>query len=59
MEEGIGVYRVLVWRPEGKRPLGRHRCRWEYNTKMGLAEIGIDGTTVFSWIRVQSSGDFL
>ena len=30
---GRGVYRVLVGKPEGKRPLGRPRCRWEYNIK--------------------------
>jgi hypothetical protein len=36
MGEGRGVYRVLVGRPEGKRPLGRPRCRWEDNIKMDL-----------------------
>jgi hypothetical protein len=41
--EGRGVHRVLVGRPEGGRPLGRHRCRWENNIKMDLREIGIDG----------------
>jgi hypothetical protein len=45
--EGRGVYRVLVWSPEGKRPLGRPRCRWEDNIKMDLREIGIDG---MNWI---------
>jgi hypothetical protein len=39
MGEGRGVYRVLVWRPEGKRPLGRHRRRWEDNINMDLREI--------------------
>jgi hypothetical protein len=43
MGNGRGVYRVLVGRPEGKRPLGRPRCRWEDNIKMGLREVGIDG----------------
>jgi hypothetical protein len=43
MEEGRGVYRVLVGRPKGKRPLGRPRCRWEDNFKLDLREIGIDG----------------
>jgi hypothetical protein len=43
MGEGGGVYRVLVGRPEGKRPLGRPRCRWEDNIKMDLREMGIDG----------------
>jgi hypothetical protein len=43
MVEGRGVYRVLVGRPEGKRPLERPRCRWEDNIKLDLREIGIDG----------------
>jgi hypothetical protein len=42
MGEGRGVYRVLVGRPKGKRPLGRPRHRWEDNIKMDLGEIGID-----------------
>jgi hypothetical protein len=42
MGEGRGVYRVLVGRPEGKRPLGRPRCRWEDNIRMDLRVIGID-----------------
>jgi hypothetical protein len=41
--EGRSVYRVLVGRPEGKRPLGRPRRRWDDNIKMDLREIGIDG----------------
>ena len=40
MGEGRGVYRVLVGKPEGKRPLGRPRCRWEDNIKMDLQEVG-------------------
>jgi hypothetical protein len=47
--EGRGVYKALVGRPEGKRPLGRPRCRWDDNIKMDLREIGIDGT---NWIRL-------
>jgi hypothetical protein len=43
MEEGRGVYRILVGRLEGKRPLGRPRRRWEVNIKLDLREIGIDG----------------
>jgi hypothetical protein len=49
MGEGRGVYRVLVGRPEGRRPLGRPRRRWEDNIKMDLREIGIDGA---NWIRL-------
>jgi hypothetical protein len=47
MREGRGVYRVLVGRPIGKRPLGRPRHRWEDNIKMDIREIEIDGT---NWI---------
>jgi hypothetical protein len=49
MAEGRGVYRVLVGKPEGKRPLGRPRCRWKDNIKMDLGEIGIDGA---NWIQM-------
>ena len=41
MWEGRGVYRVLVGKPEGKRPLGRPRRRWEDNIRMGLQEVGL------------------
>jgi hypothetical protein len=47
--EGRGVYRILVGRPEGKRPLGRPRRRWEDNIKMDFREIGIDGA---NWIQL-------
>ena len=40
MGEGRGVHRVLVGKPEGKRPLGRPRRRWEDNNKMDLQEVG-------------------
>jgi hypothetical protein len=49
MGEGRGVYRVLVGRSEGKRPLGRPRSRWEDNIKMDRREIGIDGV---NWIQL-------
>jgi hypothetical protein len=49
MGERRGVYRVLVGRPEGKRPLGRPRRRWEDNIKMDLREMGIDGA---NWIHL-------
>jgi len=39
MGERRGVYRVLVGKTEGKRPLGRPRRRWEDNTKMDLQEV--------------------
>jgi hypothetical protein len=47
--EGKGVYRVLFGRPEGRRPLGRPRRRWEENIKMDRREIGIDGA---NWIQM-------
>ena len=40
MGEGRVVHRVLVGKPEGKRPLGRPGCRWEDNIKMNLQELG-------------------
>jgi hypothetical protein len=49
MGEGRGVYRVLVGRPEGERPLGRPRRRWEDNINMDVREGGIDGA---NWIQV-------
>ena len=39
MEERRGVHKVLVGKPEGVRPLGRPRRRWEYNIKMDLQEV--------------------
>jgi hypothetical protein len=49
MGEGRGVCRVLVWRPKGKRPLGRPGRRWEDNIKMDHKDIGIDGA---NWIQL-------
>ena len=40
MGEGRGVHRVLIGKPEGKRPLGRPRRRWKNNIKMDLQEVG-------------------
>jgi hypothetical protein len=54
MGEGRCVYRVLVGRREGKRPLGRPTRRWEDNIKMDLREIGIDG---LNWIRLDQDRD--
>ena len=41
--ESRGVYRVLVGQPEGKRPIGRPKHRWEFNIKMDLQEAGLGG----------------
>jgi hypothetical protein len=43
MGERKGVYRILVGKPDGKRPLGRPRRRWENNIKMDLLEVGCGG----------------
>jgi hypothetical protein len=49
MGERRGVYRVLVGKPAGKRPLGRPRHRWEGNIKMDLQEVGFGG---MDWIKL-------
>jgi hypothetical protein len=51
MGKGRGVYRVLVGRSDGNRPLGRPRRRWEDNIKMDLGEIGIEGGNCIRLIR--------
>jgi len=54
MGEGRGVYRVLVGKHEGKRPLGRPRRRWEDNNKMDLQEVGCGG---MDWIELAQDRD--
>jgi hypothetical protein len=54
MGESRGVYRVLVGKPEEKRPLGRPRRRWEDNIKMDLQEVGCGG---MDWIDLAQDGD--
>jgi len=53
MGEGRGVHRVLVGKPEGKRPLGRPRLRWEDNIKMDLREVGRRG----DWMELAQDRD--
>ena len=53
MGEGRGVHRVLVGKPEGKRPLGRPRRRWEDNIKMDLREVGGGG----DWMELAQDRD--
>jgi hypothetical protein len=57
--ERIGVYSVLVGKPEGKRPLGRPRCRREDNIKMDLEEVGCGVWTLSSWLRIETGGGLL
>ena len=53
MGEGRGVHRVLVVKPEGKRPFGRLRRRWEDNIKMDLREVGGGG----DWMELAQDRD--
>ena len=59
MGEGRGLHRVLVGKPEGKRPLGKPRRRWEDNIKMDLQEVGEVVGTVWSWFRIGRGGGHL
>jgi len=54
MGERRVMYRVLVGKPEGKRPLGRPRRRWKNNIKMDLQEVGCG---VMDWIELAQDGD--
>jgi hypothetical protein len=54
MREKRGVYKVLVGKLEGKKPLGRPRCRWEDSMKMGLKEVGCG---VIDWIELGQGRD--
>jgi hypothetical protein len=54
MGEGRGVYRFLVGKTEGKRPLGRYRRRWEDNIKMDLQEKRCGG---IDWIELAQDRD--
>jgi len=53
MGEGRGVHMILVGKPEGKRPLGRSRRRWEDNIKMDLQEVGEGG----DWMELAQDRD--
>jgi len=54
MGERRGVYRVLVGKPDGKRPFGRPRCRWKDNIKMDPQEVGCGG---MDWIELALDRD--
>jgi hypothetical protein len=54
MGDGRGVYRVLVGKPDGKRPLGRSRLRWEDNVRMYLQEVGCG---CYDWIGLAEDRD--
>jgi hypothetical protein len=59
MGEGRGAYRILVTRPEGRRPLGRPRSRWEDNIKMDFQEVGWGAWTGLIWLRIGTGGGLL
>jgi hypothetical protein len=59
MEEGRNVYRVLMGKPEGKRPLGRSRHRWKDGIKMDHSETGWGVWNGFSWLRIGIVGGLL
>jgi hypothetical protein len=59
MGERRGAYRAFVWKPEGRRPLGRPRRRWEYNIKMDLREVGLGAQTGSIWLRIGTGGGLL
>ena len=54
MSEERGVYRVLVGKPEGKRPLGRPRCRWVDNVRTDFQEVGCG---FMDWIGLAQGKD--
>jgi hypothetical protein len=58
MEESRSVHRVLVGKPEGKRPLGRRRRRWKDNIGMDLQEVGCWDMD-WIWLRIGAGGGHL
>ena len=59
MEWRRGVFRVLVGKPKGKRPLGRPRHRWKDYIKMDLQDVGIGLWNESSWLRTGTGGEHL
>jgi hypothetical protein len=60
MGEETKVYKVLVGKPEGKRPLGKPMRRWEDGIRMDLGEISVGGVWIgFAWLRTGTGGGLL
>jgi hypothetical protein len=56
MGDGRSVFRVLVEKPEGRRPLGRPRRRWENNIMIDLQKVGWGVWNGLSWLRIETGG---
>jgi hypothetical protein len=59
MRERRDAYRILVGKPEGRRPLGRLRRRWEDNIKIALRKVGWGAWTGSIWLRMGTDGGLL
>ena len=55
MEEGKSAFKILIYRPTGKRSIGRPRRRWQNNIRMDLKEIGI---STRSWVNSAQDRDY-
>jgi hypothetical protein len=53
------AYKILIGKPEGKRPLGRQRRIWKDNTRMDLTETGREGVDWMQLLRIRTSGGLL
>jgi hypothetical protein len=59
MGDKKSAYRVLMGRPEGKRPLGRPGRRWENNIKINFQEVGWGAWSELIWLRLRTCGGLL
>jgi hypothetical protein len=59
MGEKRNAHRLLVGKPEGRRPLGKPRRRWLDNIRMDLAEVGWGDVTGLVWLRIGTGGELL
>jgi hypothetical protein len=59
MGEKRNTYTLLVGKPEGRRPLGRPRCRWLDNIRMDFVEVGWSNVDWIVWLRTGTGGELL